>query len=161
MTDEKTESGTRPIHSGMSMVFYLPQHRTPSTRQPPALCCIRSTGCGVSGCQVWIFLGSPTLGSNPGPPAQQAGLTTTLLSCLGKCVTFCGLLLSLSPHQSTSYEWNKISYMAALFIHTYLQIYLNQKLVHPTTNIVLIFCRWNRIRWLFSQTTYDRIKAVG
>ena len=45
---EDWESGTCPIHSGMSRVYYLPQHRTLSIRHPLALCCMRSTGCWVS-----------------------------------------------------------------------------------------------------------------
>ena len=45
---EDWESGTYPIHSGMSRVFYLPQHRTLSTRHPLALHRMRSTGCWVS-----------------------------------------------------------------------------------------------------------------
>ena len=45
---EDWESGTYPIHSGMSRVFYLPQHRTLSTRHPLALCCMPLTGWWVS-----------------------------------------------------------------------------------------------------------------
>ena len=46
------ESGTCPIHSGMSKVFYLPQQRTLSTRHPLALHRMRSTGCWP----VWLTL---------------------------------------------------------------------------------------------------------
>ena len=58
---EDWESGTYPIHSGMSRVFYLPQHRTLSTRHPLAFCRMRSTGCWVSadGSQFLKFLGFP------------------------------------------------------------------------------------------------------
>ena len=58
---EEMESGTYPINSGMSRVFYLPQHRTLSTRQPLALRRMRSTGCWVCAdeSQFWKFLGSP------------------------------------------------------------------------------------------------------
>ena len=58
---EDWEYCTYPIHSGMSRVFYWPQHRTLSTKHPLALCCMRSTGCWISAdeSQFWKFLGSP------------------------------------------------------------------------------------------------------
>ena len=60
--DIMMRSGAYPIHSGMSTVFYMPQHRTLSTRHPLALRCMRSTDCWVSAYerQYWKFLGSPT-----------------------------------------------------------------------------------------------------
>ena len=58
----------------MSRVFYLPQHRTPSTRHPLALSRMRLTGCWVPADESWYwkFLGSPRL--NPQPSVQQAGI---------------------------------------------------------------------------------------
>ena len=44
--DEMTRLGV--WHIPYSRVFYLPQHRTPFTRRPLALCYVQSTGCWVS-----------------------------------------------------------------------------------------------------------------
>ena len=58
---EDWESGTYPINSRMSRVFYLLQQRTLSIRYPLALCRLRSTGYWVSADerQFWKFLGFP------------------------------------------------------------------------------------------------------
>ena len=77
---EDWESGTYPINSGMSRVFYLPQHRTLSARNPLALRHMRSTGCWVSadGSQFWKFLGSL-----PGLEPRLAFYhSTALLMCI-------------------------------------------------------------------------------
>ena len=62
------ESCTYPIHSGMSRVFHLPQHRTLSTRHPLALCGMWLTGCWVCVDERldWKSLGSPSWVWTPG-----------------------------------------------------------------------------------------------
>ena len=81
---EDWESGTYPIHSGMSRVFYLPQHRTLSTRHPLALRRMRLTGRWVSADERRYWKSwAPHPGFEPPPSVQQAGiLTTRPLSCL-------------------------------------------------------------------------------
>ena len=80
---EDWESGTYPINSGMSRVFYLPQHRTLSTRHPLALRRMRSTGCWVSADERWYwkFLGSPPRVWTPAFSATGRRSTTRPLSC--------------------------------------------------------------------------------
>ena len=71
------ESGTYPIHSEMSRVFYLPRHRTLTTRYPLALCCMQPTCCWVSADErrYWNFLASPSGVWTPPPPSvQQASI---------------------------------------------------------------------------------------
>ena len=81
---EDLESGTYPINSGMSRVFYLPQHRTLSTRHPLALRRMRSTGCWVSADErrYWKLLGSPPGVWTPAFSAPGRRSTTRPLSCL-------------------------------------------------------------------------------
>ena len=77
------ESGTYPINSGMSRVFYLPQHRALSTRHPLALRRMRSTGCWVSAdeSQFWKFFGSSPGVWTKAFSAAGGGSTTRPLSC--------------------------------------------------------------------------------
>ena len=72
----------------MSRVFYLPQHRTLSTRHPVALRRMRLTGCWVSADERRYWKSrAPHPGFEPPPPVQQAGiLTTRPLSCLNSSV---------------------------------------------------------------------------
>ena len=78
------ESGTYPVHSEMSRIFYLPQHRKPSMRYPVALRCMRSTGHWVSTDerQHWKFLVSPPRGLNPTFGTAGWCFTTRPLSSL-------------------------------------------------------------------------------
>ena len=68
----------------MSIVFYLPQHRTLSTRHPLALRRMWSTGCWVSAdeSQFWKFLGSPRGVWNKAFSKAGWCPTTRPLSCL-------------------------------------------------------------------------------
>ena len=97
MSDDKTGSLVHTlIHSGISKVFYLPWHRTLSTRHPLALRRIRLRGCWVSAVKVtfWKFLGSPPGGSNPGPPAQQASYPYHLTTQLPRPLSYRDVLTS-------------------------------------------------------------------
>ena len=73
----------------MSRVFYLPQHRTLSTRHPLALRRMRSTGCWVSANErrYWKYLGSPPGVWTPAFSAAGRRSTTRPLSCLNLRMT--------------------------------------------------------------------------
>ena len=96
---EDWESGTYPIHSGMSRIFYLPQHRTLSTRHPLALRRMRSTGCWVSANErrYWKYLGSPPRVWTTAFREAGRHSTTRLLSCVRIC-TVLYILYILDVH---------------------------------------------------------------
>ena len=78
---EDWESGTYPIHSGMSRVFYLPQHRTLSTWHPLALPHMRSTGSSRTG--VWTRVSSQWIQKPNAITIRPQATISVMLTMLG------------------------------------------------------------------------------
>ena len=132
----------------MSRVFYLPQHRTLSTRHPLVLWRMQLTGCWVSADErrYWKFLGSPPRVWTPAFSAAGEHSTTRPLSHL--------------KHHNTFIKWPKkvfslvfeIKHLFLVWIHLPLQW---SDLIKNPSPVISAFAGLKRIYIGLSDTVGD------